>query len=423
MTDKFRNVAANESNPNWGKLISRQTEIYKRDDDIRSPFARDYTRVLHSLAYRRLKHKTQVFFGGAGNDHICTRIEHVAHVESVASTIAMSLGLNDELVKAMALAHDLGHAPFGHQGEGILNNLAKNIYELENPGKNAPGKVFWHEKNGVYFVDNVELLADNEAKLKNLNLTYAVRDGIISHCGELDNNRLFPRTELIDLKDFTEPGQYEAATWEGCVVKLSDKIAYLGRDIEDAQLLGYFSDEQEKLLREMAGRCGNQKAINTTVIMHNMIIDLCKNSSPENGLGLSSEMSEMMNEIKKFNYDNIYRNPRLTPFQKYSELVLNSIYEKLESLYDGKDTLKRIIRDKYCGLKFVRYYVDWLAQYCDMEILGFDDGLMKIAQNCINGKIYGKLDDKAQYLHSVIDFIAGMTDNFAIEAFEELLKC
>lgn len=411
--EKFRAEAVNENHPEWEKLISRQTEIYKRDDDIRSPFARDYTRVLHSLAYRRLKHKTQVFFGGAGNDHICTRIEHVAHVESVASTIAMSLGLNEELVKAMSLAHDLGHAPFGHQGERILRKLT-----LDYLGEN-----FWHEKNGVYFVDKVELLADNEAKLKNLNLTYAVRDGIISHCGELDNNRLFPRKELIDLDEFVSPGQYEAATWEGCVVKLSDKIAYLGRDIEDAKLLGYFSSEQEKLLTEMAGRCGNQKAINTTVIMHNMIIDLCKNSSPEDGLGLSSEMSEMMNEIKTFNYDNIYRNLRLIPFQKYSELVLNSIFEKLVRLYDGTDTLKSIIAVNFCNLRFVRFFVEWIAQYCDFEVISCDESLLKISSNCINEKIYGKIDKKELYLRAVIDFIAGMTDNFAIEAFEELLKC
>lgn len=411
--EKFLEFAANENNPNWEKLISRQTEIYKRSDDIRSPFARDYTRVLHSLAYRRLKHKTQVFFGGAGNDHICTRIEHVAHVESVASTIAMSLGLNRELVQAMSLAHDLGHAPFGHQGESILRDLTQKYL----------GENFWHEKNGVYFVDKIELLADNEAKLKNLDLTYAVRDGIISHCGELDNNRLFPRKELIDLKAFTEPGQYEAATWEGCVVKLSDKIAYLGRDIEDAQLLGYFTEAQENMLTDMARRCRNQRAINTTVIMHSMIIDLCNNSSPEEGLGLSSEMSEMMNEIKKFNYENIYKNPRLTPFQKYSELVLNSIFERLSGLYRGADTISCILRARFFNLKFVRTFVEWLAQYCEADLLKEDAGLLKISENCVNEKIYGELESREQYIRAVIDFIAGMTDNFAIESFEELLKC
>ena len=100
---KFEMVAVNNLNPRWKELIKRQDSLYERNDDIRSPFARDYTRVLHSLAYRRLKHKTQVFFNAAGNDHICTRMEHVQHVESVSNTIAKELGLNEELTRAIAL--------------------------------------------------------------------------------------------------------------------------------------------------------------------------------------------------------------------------------------------------------------------------------------------------------------------------------
>ena len=124
----------------------RNSATNSRKDDIRSPFARDYTRVLHSLAYRRLKHKTQVFFNAAGNDHICTRIEHVQHVESVSNTIAKELGLNEELTRAIAIAHDLGHAPFGHQGEDVIKKLTQKYLE----------KDFWHEQNGVYFVDDKE---------------------------------------------------------------------------------------------------------------------------------------------------------------------------------------------------------------------------------------------------------------------------
>ena len=121
----FDDVAMREGNPKWDKMISRQHPIYARNGDVRSDFARDYTRILHSLAYRRLKHKTQVFYNAAGNDHICTRIEHVQHVESVSNTIANSLGLNEDLTKAIAMAHDLGHAPFGHQGEKIISNLTE----------------------------------------------------------------------------------------------------------------------------------------------------------------------------------------------------------------------------------------------------------------------------------------------------------
>ena len=114
-TGIFIDSAATSNNANWKKLIQRPDTLYSRNDDVRSPFARDYTRILHSMAYRRLKHKTQVFFN-IDNDHICTRMEHVSHVESVSSTIANELGLNPELTKAISMGHDLGHAPFGHQG-------------------------------------------------------------------------------------------------------------------------------------------------------------------------------------------------------------------------------------------------------------------------------------------------------------------
>ena len=231
---KFSKAAVVPENDKWAECISRCNPLYDRADDIRSPFARDYTRVLHSLAYRRLKHKTQVFFNAEENDHICTRIEHVQHVESVSNTIAKELGLNEELTRAIAIAHDLGHAPFGHQGETVIKKLSKEFL----------GKDFWHEQNGLYFVDYVELLEDNQKKLKNLDLTYAVRDGIISHCGELNQNSIRPRNEMFDLKKFDGPGKYQAATWEGCVVKLSDKIAYLGRDIEDAIRLGLLTKEK-----------------------------------------------------------------------------------------------------------------------------------------------------------------------------------
>ena len=127
-------------------LIKREKELYSRADDIRSPFARDYTRILHSMAYRRLKHKTQVFFN-INNDHICTRMEHVNHVESVSSTIAKELGLNEELTKAISIGHDLGHAPFGHHGEKVLSKFSEKYLH----------KKFWHEQNGLRFVDNIEL--------------------------------------------------------------------------------------------------------------------------------------------------------------------------------------------------------------------------------------------------------------------------
>ena len=124
MKNSLKTVAASEANPNWDKIISRKFPLYSRNNDIRSEFERDFTRVIHSNAYRRLKHKTQVFYSPQ-NDHICTRIEHVNHVESISYTIAHYLGLNEELTKAIAVSHDLGHSPFGHKGEKILDDICK----------------------------------------------------------------------------------------------------------------------------------------------------------------------------------------------------------------------------------------------------------------------------------------------------------
>ena len=208
----FASVAAEPHNPRWRNCVKREEEIYSRGDDIRTEFARDYNRILHSTAYRRLKHKTQVFFA-TKNDHICTRIEHVSHVTSVSQLISAFLGLNTELATAIALGHDIGHAPFGHQEETILGEIAKK--ELDEN--------FWHEKNSLWFVDQIETLVDPEREERNLDLTYAVRDGIICHCGEVSDKSIFPREEAVDLTSISMPGQYLPYTWEGCVVKIAQQ--------------------------------------------------------------------------------------------------------------------------------------------------------------------------------------------------------
>ena len=255
MRDILKNVAANEKNLKWNNIIKRENELYSRGNDIRSEFERDYTRIIHSLAFRRMKHKTQVFFSPV-NDHICTRMEHVILVESISHTIANYLGLNTELTKAIAMAHDIGHSPFGHQGEKILSNISQS--EI--------GKTFWHEKNGMELVDKIELLEDDKKCLQNLNLTYAVKDGIISHCGEIDENGLKPREEYIDLNDYNYPNQYKPYTWEGCAVKVADKIAYLGRDIQDAITLEILDEHLEELYNLM--EIDKTQVINNTIIIN-----------------------------------------------------------------------------------------------------------------------------------------------------------
>lgn len=404
----FRSVAATPENPKWCELTKRSEDLYKRHDEVRSPFARDYTRILHSMAYRRLKHKTQVFFN-IDNDHICTRMEHVAHVESVSSTIATRLGLNVELTKAIAIGHDLGHAPFGHHGEAILQELSKKYI----------GNNFWHEQNGLRFVDEVELLNDNYNVARNLNLTYAVRDGIISHCGEVDENGLIPREKLINLSDFTSPGEYQPCTWEGCVVKISDKIAYVGRDIEDAITLGFLDDIAQNELTKMA-RTHDERALNSTVIMHNLIIDICENSTPQSGICLSASFLQQLNTIKNYNYERIYKHQRFEAFKEYSNLVINNIFKTLYNEYDGKYTWNKLNElSKFYPLLADSFEM-WLSKYCDIKMIQ-DDKYRKVAMSCENKKIYGLLDNQKLYAQAIIDYISGMTDRFAVKIFNELI--
>lgn len=406
---KFERHAVTSGHPNWEKLISRQSKLYSRADDIRSPFARDYTRVLHSMAYRRLKHKTQVFFN-INNDHICTRMEHVHHVESVSSTIARALGLNEELARAISIGHDLGHAPFGHQGESVIKKISQKYL----------GKSFWHEQNGLRFVDKIELLEDNYKIYKNLDLTYAVRDGIISHCGEIDQNGIFPRDISIDIDNFDSAGKYQAVTWEGCVVKVADKIAYVGRDIEDAISLGFLDQAAQNQLIKMA-RANDERVMNSTVIMHNMIIDICRNSSPDNGINMSTQFNEQLNEIKSFNYQHIYRHSRLNPFKHYSELVLSQIFDTLLSFYDGKYTWGLLSENKHFTPKLIDSFEKWLSRYCAESII--PNGTLKdLALHCENEKIYQELQTREIYIQAIIDYISGMTDRFAIVLFNELLE-
>lgn len=404
----FAKYAATEENPLWEKYIARQKDMYTKKNDCRDPFERDYTRILHCLAYRRLKHKTQVFYN-IENDHICTRMEHVSHVESVSTTIAKELGLNVGLTRAIAMGHDLGHAPFGHMGERVLDEISKKYL----------GRSFFHEKNGLHFVDNIELLEDDYRISRNLNLTYAVRDGIISHCGEVDENGIRPRKEYIDLNDFTECGQYQPFTWEGCVVKLADKIAYVGRDIEDAIRLKFLSGSNIEQLSEMAKEY-DSNAINTTVIMHNMISDVCANSGPRKGILLSDTFAKQLKDIKEFNYKNIYTNKRLEPFAKYAKLVLNQLFETLLDAYDGEDTIDELHHRKAYYPELMGAFASWLQKFCVADDSMFDMTSPDVAK-CVNNKIYSKLETKDIYAGAILDYISGMTDNYAIKVFNELI--
>ena len=399
---KFEEVAMTENNKNWKKAIKREEELYKpvyTKTFSRSEFDRDYTRVIHCNAYRRLKHKTQVFFAPE-NDHICTRSEHVNLVDSISHTIAENLGLNTELTKAIAVSHDIGHSPFGHQGEKILSVISEREYKEK----------FWHERNGLHFVDDIELLKDYDGIDRNLNLTYAVRDGIISHCGEVDENGLKPRTEYIDLvEDYKSLNQYAPFTWEGCVVKLADKISYIGRDIEDAMQMHLLTEKDIQKLDEITAsvKIGNSNIINY------LVNDICVNSNIEDGLKLSDEAFETMNLIKNFNYKNIYLSDKIKPMIRYFTVVMNEMFYILKQEYSGINTLKNLKKLKRYYPTFPEEYSNWLKDYIDYE--------GKEKEKSAN-KILYDLHKPEDYYRSIIDYISGMTDHYMVKKYKEIIS-
>ena len=414
MKNAFVQEACREGHPNWQQAIQRQHQLYSRNNDIRTEFERDYTRLLHCEAFRRLKHKTQVFFAPK-NDHVCTRMEHVFHVVSVASTIAKHLGLNEQLAAAIALGHDIGHAPFGHFGEDCLNALLR-----QKPGENAP-KRFWHERNSLFFADYIETLQDPEGRAQHLDLTYAVRDGIVCHCGEVDESGIRPRSQAIPLYDIKKAGSVQPYTWEGCVVKLSDKIAYLGRDIEDARQYHILDMGAYRQLREIVAECfgfpatKKGKTVNTTVLINDLIVDLCQQSSPEAGLVFSPAHFKFMNKLKSFNYANIYRHWRLLEFQHYATVVIHTIYRLLLQT-------QPFVPSQKVGFCLKQYpllgstFEDWLVKYTDYDLekrtLMKHDSIQSVFD----------LSQTEGFQKCIIEFISGMTDQFAIAVHEEIVS-
>ena len=396
--NSFEKVAAKKGNPNYEKIIAREKKLYNSETDIRSNFQRDHNRIIHSNAFKRLRHKTQVYYS-PNLDHICTRIEHVNLVESISYTIANEFGLNTELTRAISVGHDIGHSPFGHEGERILSEISKRDID----------ETFWHEKNGLEIVDKIELLEDNLKNKQNLNLTYAVRDGIISHCGEIDQNNLKPREESIDLNEYKYPNQFNPYTWEGCVVKIADKISYIGRDIEDAISLGIL-DEHLNELHKMLGLDINEP-INNTVLINNFIYDLCENSSIEKGLCFSEKTFELINELKKFNYKHIYRAEIIKPSIEYFKIIINEIYNILKNLYDGNRTYINIQNLKKFYPNLMSSFEEWLQNYWNLE-----------RKEIFKNDVIINMSNEKEYYKAIIYYISGMTDNFAIDIYNEIIR-
>ena len=338
--------------------------------DVRSPYYRDTTAIIHSSPFRRLKHKTQVFFAPS-NDHICTRMEHVLHVASIATAICRAMGLNDEMAWAIGVGHDLGHTPFGHIGEHILSDLM--VQKGFDP--------FQHEVNGLRVVDF----------LSHLNLTYAVRDGIISHCGEHFIRTISPDFKVKDLDSIKSKNGIRPATWEGCVVRFSDQIAYLGRDFEDAARLGIVSwNDVPKICTKVLGST-NGEIINT------LVEDIISNSEKEGCIAFSEDVYEAVRVMKDFNYKNIYLSPMLAGYEKYFRRLINLIYDYLSELLDkyGFDKDLYLKEGNMLSAGFYNYVIEKKDAYLEHD---------------------GNLD------RIVFDYISGMSDNFCIDCGNEILK-
>ncbi|RLL85903.1 deoxyguanosinetriphosphate triphosphohydrolase family protein [Mesotoga sp. BH458_6_3_2_1] len=346
-----------------------KTRIQKREEDIRGPYFRDQTAIIHCMAFRRMKKKTQVFFSPQ-NDHVCTRIEHSLHVSTIASVICKALGLDVEMAQAIALGHDIGHAPFGHAGEKKLNELASS----------SGG--FFHEVQSLRVLDRIE----NDGK--GLNLTYAVRDGIVSHCGEEDDRSLAPCETPKDLDTIQKKGTIPT-TYEGCAVRFADKIAYLGRDIEDAITANIvkIEDVPETIRDALGGKNGE--------IIDTLVNDLVHWSLRNQLIGFSDQKFDLITKLKRFNYDKIYKHEVLAKYIEYVERIIETLFEYLVHHVGEYQMAFELYRGDHG--KLINRIGDYIERRQNAYPLG-----------------------QFSPLRVVIDYIAGMTDDYALKAFEEI---
>jgi dGTPase len=292
----------------------------------RQNFSLDTDRILHSLAYSRYIDKTQVFYL-IKNDHITHRVLHVQLVSKIARTVGRLLRLNEDLIEAIALGHDIGHAPFGHDGEKFLSEVSKG-YGLGH---------FLHNVQGVRFLEKIE------RKGKGWNLTIQVLDGILCHDGEIHSQALRP---IID-KDFDRLDMEMAEkerdlsvdvrpmTLEGCVVRMADTISYVGRDVEDAIRLGLIARD------ELPQECRSVLGDTNGTIVYTLVEDLVANSLDKPYVCLSPEVAEVLEALRDFNKNRIYTNEKVksqTPkIRLMFELLFDRYYHDLESGNEDSD--------------------------------------------------------------------------------------
>lgn len=326
------------------------------ESGYRQPFSVDTDRILHSLAYMRYIDKTQVFYL-IENDHITHRVLHVQLVSKIARTIGRFLSLNEDLIEAIALGHDIGHTPFGHDGERILSDLCR---------EHGIG-YFHHNVQSVQFLEKVE------RKGKGWNLCLQTLDGILCHDGEIHNMQLTPRRDKsfkdlereIEAKKSAPDTALIPMTMEGCVVRMTDTIAYIGRDIEDAIRLGIIN--RSDLPQKCVKRLGNTNG----TIVYNLVSDIIANSFGKTYVAFSPEVSDALHTLKLFNLKQIYMNPTIKKhlssirklfgilYEQYladlekknrSSVVFTLFLKDMSPIYIEKHSNQEIVRDFVAGM-------------------------------------------------------------------------
>jgi len=301
----------------------------------RQEFAVDTDRILHSLAYSRYIDKTQVFFL-IKNDHITHRVLHVQLVSKIARTIGRLLRLNEDLLEAIALGHDLGHTPFGHDGEKILSKLCEDH----------------HINSFLHNIQSVRSLKDIEKKGEGLNLSLQVLDGVLCHDGELHIHAIEPCRDK-DFNTLTREIKQKSAdpdhnlwpmTMEGCVVRMSDTISYIGRDIEDAIRLGLINREQLPL------DCTPILGKTNGTIVYTLVEDLVTNSLDKPYICFSKEVGEALGRLKEFNKKNIYQNSTVKEQGYKIKLMFELLFEKYYQDFENGNKNSDIFKEFLSGM-------------------------------------------------------------------------
>ena len=366
----------NETNKNkenlWSKYATKNEEVERYKpivDDLRSPFWRDADRIVHSLSYSRYSDKTQVFSFN-DNDHISRRMTHVQLVSKVARTIGRMLNLNEDLIEAGALGHDIGHAPLGHFGEACLNDIS--IREL--------GEFFGHNIQGVRSFMYIDRKGEGS------NLSIQVLDAVLCHNGEIVEGMYKPRKKTKEefLEEYNNcyidkevSKKLVPMTLEGCVVRISDIIGYIGRDIEDAIEIGALKRE------ELPSNITDVLGSTNSEIINSIIIDIVNNSYDKPYIKMSDNIYHALMELKDFNYKNIY--------SKAMTKEQNEYYKKgFELLY------KKYLEDVENNNKSSDIYKDFLHDKIDEYL------------------------NNTNHKRMVIDYIAGMTDEYFFRKYKEV---